>query len=206
MGDPYGLSPDRAAEPDLGRQRDLATVRYDDFVGGWTSPFVMAPVNTRVVRRSSALQGHAYGRAFRYAEVSGGRPGVRGLLRAVQGTAVLGGLLAALANPLTRGLVLKRLPAPGQGPSEAQRRAGRVRMRLHGEAEDGRRATVLIAGQGDPGCAFTSVLMAESALCLALDEGSLPERAGVLTPATALGGVLLARLRAAGVTLAVQAV
>jgi short subunit dehydrogenase-like uncharacterized protein len=43
-------------------------------------------------------------------------------------------------------------------------------------------------------------MMGESALCLALDGDRLPKRAGVLTPATALGLPLVDRLRAAGMT------
>ena len=30
-------------------------------VGMWGAPFIMAPVNTRVVRRSNAVLGHQYG-------------------------------------------------------------------------------------------------------------------------------------------------
>ena len=55
--DPYALSPDRSAEPDLGPQRDLLGLERDDDLGLWLAPFVMAPVNTRVVRRSNALLG-----------------------------------------------------------------------------------------------------------------------------------------------------
>ena len=46
-------------------------------------------------------------------------------------------------------------------------------------------------------------MFGESALCLALDRDRLPERFGVLTPATAMGGVLVERLRAAGMRLEV---
>ena len=44
----------------------------------------------------------------------------------------------------------------------------------------------------------TAVMLGESALCLALDD--LPEAAGVLTPASAMGRVLADRLIAAGHT------
>jgi short subunit dehydrogenase-like uncharacterized protein len=44
------------------------------------------------------------------------------------------------------------------------------------------------------------VMLGESALCLALDREALPARGGVLTPATAMGTVLVDRLRAAGMT------
>ena len=49
-------------------------------------------------------------------------------------------------------------------------------------------------------------MFGESALCLALDKASLPERAGVLTPATAMGPALVKRLRKAGQTYAIQRV
>ena len=71
VGDPYALSPDRAAEPDLGDERDQDWVRYDGDLRMWTGPFAMAGLNTRVVRRSNALQAWAYGRRFRYREVTG---------------------------------------------------------------------------------------------------------------------------------------
>src|SRR3954452_9039911 len=67
-GDPYALSPDRDAEPSLGDERDLATVKRAPRLG-WIAPFMMAGINTRVVRRSNALKGYAYGRRFRYREV-----------------------------------------------------------------------------------------------------------------------------------------
>jgi short subunit dehydrogenase-like uncharacterized protein len=69
--DPYALSPDRAAEPDLGDERDLDWVRYDGDLEIWAGPFLMAGLNTRIVRRSNALQDWAYGRRFRYREVTG---------------------------------------------------------------------------------------------------------------------------------------
>ena len=42
-------------------------------------------------------------------------------------------------------------------------------------------------------------MLAESALCLA--SGELASPGGVLTPASAMGGALVGRLRAAGITL-----
>ena len=47
-------------------------------------------------------------------------------------------------------------------------------------------------------------MLGETALCLALDSDQLPGRAGVLTPATAMGAALTARLRSAGHTLATR--
>jgi short subunit dehydrogenase-like uncharacterized protein len=47
-------------------------------------------------------------------------------------------------------------------------------------------------------------MLGESGLALALDGDRLPARAGVLTPATAMGEVLAGRLRAAGFRLEVE--
>jgi short subunit dehydrogenase-like uncharacterized protein len=44
----------------------------------------------------------------------------------------------------------------------------------------------------------SALTLAESALCLARDGAALPARAGVLTPAAAMGDPLLARLQRAG--------
>jgi short subunit dehydrogenase-like uncharacterized protein len=68
--DPCALSPDRAAEPDLGDERDLDWVSHDRGLGCWAGPFIMTGLNTRVVRRSNALQDWAYGRRFGYREVT----------------------------------------------------------------------------------------------------------------------------------------
>ena len=50
------------------------------------------------------------------------------------------------------------------------------------------------------------MMMGESALCLALRRRRLPARAGVLTPASAMGDALVERLRGAGMTLASERV
>ena len=200
-GDPYAISPDRAAEPRLGDERDLYRVRYQGDLGIWTGPFVMAGINTRVVRRSNAVQDWAYGRRFRYREVTGFGRGPAGPVRAI---AVTGGLMA-----LTPGWRSARpgrcsaacCPAPAKVPVEKTRQAGFFRMEIHTRTSAGVRYRARVEARGDPGYAATSVMFGESALCLALDRDRLPGRAGVLTPATAMGGVLTGRLVKAGLTL-----
>jgi short subunit dehydrogenase-like uncharacterized protein len=49
-------------------------------------------------------------------------------------------------------------------------------------------------------------MLGESALALALDGDRLPDGAGSLTPATAMGEVLVERLRAAGHTYEVTSI
>ena len=197
VADPYALSPDRAAEPGTRQPRD-GSKPSRDASGRWTAPFVMAPFNTRVVRRSNALQDWAYGREFAYGEVMAAGKGVTG---AVTAAAVTGGLLAAVSamslKP-TAALLDRVLPAPGTGPDEDTRENGFFRMVTTGTTTSGRRFRSTAAGPGDPGYAATAVMLGQTALALALDD--LPDRAGSLTPATALGTVLVDRLRAAGHT------
>ena len=198
MLDPYALSPDRAAEPDLGPERDPAGVTRDDALGGFLAPFFMGLVNTRVVRRSNALRGHAYGRRMRYRELmlGGGLP-----LGPVKAAAIAGGLAAlmvGLSVPPTRKVLDKVLPDPGEGPSEKARENGFFRIDVHTRTSAGTHLVCEIHAPGDPGYKATAVMLGESALALALDGDRLPDAAGVLTPATAMGTVLADRLRAAG--------
>ena len=202
--DAYALSPDRAAEPDLGTERDIRSVFVDAQTGDWVGPFVMAGFNTRIVRRSNALLDHAYGRRFRYREVSAYGRGPRGRRRATLFTVLLGLAFAGIANPRTRPLVDRLAPSPGEGPSEEARRSGWFAMKIRTTTETGRGYVATVAAQGDPGYAATAVMLGESALCLALDGPALPAAAGVLTPATAMGDALVERLRAQGFTMTVD--
>jgi short subunit dehydrogenase-like uncharacterized protein len=198
-GDPFALSPDRAAEPDTRQPRDAGPPsRTPD--GRWTAPFVMAPFNTRVVRRSNALQDWAYGRGLRYGEVMGCGRGIPGAATATAVTTALAGFAAAMSLPPTRALLDRVLPEPGTGPGEQARARGWFRMDVDATTASGRRYRATVAGQGDPGYAATAVMLGETALGLALDGDRLPARAGSLTPATALGSVLVERLRTAGHT------
>ncbi|MGQ0508939.1 MAG: saccharopine dehydrogenase family protein [Myxococcaceae bacterium] len=203
MRDPYALSPDRAKEPSLGREGDLLGVSYDRKLHRWIGPFVMAAINTRVVRRSNALLGFAYGRQFRYREVLSTAPGLKGLMISMAVTATMGGFGLALSTPLTRRWLLKKLPQAGEGPSEERRQKGHFRIVLHGQSEQGTELQAIVGANGDPGYSETSKMLSQSALCLAFDHQALPARYGVLTPAVSMGRVLIERLRSVGMTFSV---
>jgi len=111
--------------------------------------------------------------------------------------ALVGGVAAIFAGAqikLTRDQLLK-LKSPGDGPNEAQRQKGWFRVRFIGQG-GGKKVMTEVSG-GDPGYGETSKMLAESALCLALDR--LPRKAGVVTPAQAMGDALIERLQAAGI-------
>jgi short subunit dehydrogenase-like uncharacterized protein len=201
VDDPYALSSDRAEEPDLGDERDLTWILRDDQLGTWTGPFVMAGINTRVVRRSNALQSWAYGRGFRYREVTDFGDGIAGASKAAAVSAGLAAVKAGTGFGPSRALLDRVMPAPGEGPDQNARRAGFFRIDVHARTSTGARYVTRVEAQGDPGYAATAVMFGESALCLALDKDRLPKRGGVLTPATAMGATLVDRLGAAGTTL-----
>ena len=132
MDDPYALSPDRTAEPDLGDENDPAGVERDADARRLGRAVRDGPVNTRVVRRSNALQDWAYGRADALPRGDGlrrrdRRPGARG--------GVGGGLRRRWApgcrSAPTRSLLDRVLPAPGEGPSEQAREKRLFRIETH---------------------------------------------------------------------------
>src|SRR3954453_18433925 len=132
MGDPYALSPDREAEPDLGDESDLRGVVRDDQLGAWLGPFVMAQINTRVVRRTNALLGYPYGRSMRYREVmSFGTDNVVAPLKAAGMAAGVTALAGGLALGPTRAGLDRVLPDPGEGPSEQTRTSGSFDIEVH---------------------------------------------------------------------------
>jgi len=206
--DPYTLSQDRAAEPELGPQPDLPWRRGRDIApelaGTWTTGFAMALYNTRIVRRSNALLDYAYGTRFRYAEnMSVGSSVLAPVISAVA-TAANNGVVALgsrFFRLLPRRLVERVAPKPGTGPSDEAREKGYYRAETYTTTTGGARYVATIAQQGDPGYKATSVMLGECALALAFDRDKLSDLRGVLTPASAMGDALMARFPAAGITL-----
>ena len=207
LGNPYALDPDPGARGPDGK--DQLGVRFDPDLGMWTGPFVMAAVNTRVVRRTHALLGHAYGPSFRYSEAMSFGKGPKGFLAASAVSAALVAFVGAASLGPTRRLLERTvLPAPGEGPSRELRDAGFFVVRFVAETEADGAAPVRIAGRvegkSDPGYGETAKMLSESAMCLALDGDSLAPGGGVLTPASSMGMRLVDRLRRAGMVFEAQ--
>jgi len=170
----------------------------------WAAGFVMAPYNTRIVRRSNALLDYAYGRRFRYAEYMGVGPSVLAPVSSAMTTAATAGA-AALGSRffrlLPRRLVERIAPKPGTGPSDEVRERGYYRVETYTTTSTGARYVATMSQSGDPGYKATSVMLGECGLALALDRDKLTDLHGVLTPAAAMGDALLARFPAAGISL-----
>jgi saccharopine dehydrogenase (NAD+, L-glutamate forming) len=170
------------------RVRGVSGMPHDDpAAGGWVVPFPTIDPLT-VLRSARALD--RYGPDFSYSHYLV----VRNLPMAI-GFGVGAAALIGLAQlPPTRDLLLK-WKDPGEGPSPEQREKGWFKVRMVGDG-GGERVVTEVSG-GDPGYDESSKMLAESALCLAHDE--LPETAGQLTPAVAMGDALIARLQRAGI-------
>jgi len=160
---------------------------HDEFGGGWVAPIpTIDPVT--VLRSARALD--RYGPDFSYSHYLA----VKRLPVLVGLAGGAAGMIALAQLPPTRN-ALRKLKSSGEGPSPEQRAKSWFRVRFRARA-DGRTVHTQVSG-GDPGYGETSKMLAESALCLAFDE--LPERAGQLTPAVAMGDALLDRLQRAGI-------
>jgi short subunit dehydrogenase-like uncharacterized protein len=204
INDPYALDPTRVAEAPGEREKDTAVCEKHKDYGLWLAPFVMAPYNTRIVRRSNGLLDGAYGKRFRYREVVSAGSSPVGAVVAGGMAGGLGGFAAGMSFGPTRSLLTKVLPDPGEGPSEKTREKGFFKVDVYTRTSSGARYVAHVSAQGDPGYKATAMMMGEAALCLALDRDALPDRHGILTPATAMGDALVDRLRGAGMTLSVE--
>ncbi|UOW00394.1 saccharopine dehydrogenase NADP-binding domain-containing protein [Agrococcus sp. SCSIO52902] len=199
--DPAALS---GGAPLAAGQPDVAVPFRDAETGEWDAPFAMAPYNTRLVRRSHALREAHDDARFRYREVVPTGRGTAGRLRASALAAGFAALAGALATPGIRSLVARALPAPGEGPSAERRAAGSFEVETTTTTTRGRRYAAAVAAEGDPGYAATAVMLGEAALALAVDSARCSPDGGVLTPAVALGDVLVERLRRRGFRLDVR--
>lgn len=205
LDNPFLLNPPGSAPADASAHRDPLGALHDADFDAWLAPFAMGPINTRVVRRSAALLADAglFADDFRYQEyLRIGRGPAAALAASAVAVGMAGGRTALAIAPL-REIAKRFMPAPGQGPTERAMDHGSFRCELIGVGERGTVMRGRIAGQGDPGNRATTVFVCESALALAVDAKKLPGGAklgGVLTPSVAIGAVLAARLRAAGMT------
>ena len=210
FAEPFLLNPAGSVPTDAAAHADPIAPHHDADFDAWLGPFIMGPVNTRVVRRSAALlaargDAPAYAAEFRYQEYL--RYGKGPLAAAAAGGVTLGmGLgMAAIRFKPWRSVAEALMPAPGSGPSQATMDGGSFRCELIGTSTRGHVVRGRVAGRGDPGNRATTVFVCEAALALANEPAAaLPGGAnagGVLTPAIGLGSVLARRLVTAGMTM-----
>lgn len=162
---------------------------YDDSVGKWAAPFIMATINTKNVHRTNFLLGHPYGADFKYDEMmltSAGEIGEK----AAHAVAEM------LKNPFGA-----KPPKPGEGPTKEERENGFYDVLFIGEWPDGKTIRYGVKGRYDPGYGSTSRMIAETGIAL-LD---CKAEGGVSLPGALLGEALVQRLQDhAEITFAVE--
>ena len=188
---PYGLNP--LGELNGLDKYDLRKIIYDKASNSWIGPFVMAAINTKIVRRSNALSGYAYGKDFMYDEATLSGKGLKGKFRAYVSALPLAILMSAKPGSFLKKIIDMILPKPGEGPNKDKRESGFYNLRFYITLEDESNAFAKVVGDMDPGYGSTSKMLGESAVCLAKDI--LPGSSGVLTPSIAMGDAILDRLQ-----------
>ncbi len=162
---------------------------YDESVGKWAAPFIMATINTKNVHRTNFLLGHPYGADFKYDEMmltSAGEIGEK----AAHAVAEM------LKNPFGA-----KPPKPGEGPTKEERENGFYDVLFIGEWPDGKTIRYGVKGRYDPGYGSTSRMIAETGIAL-LD---CKAEGGVSLPGALLGEALVQRLQDhAEITFAVE--
>lgn len=171
---PFGLTPGFD-----GPDQPLGLVpHYEDDLGKWAAPFIMATINTKNVHRTNFLAGFPYGEDFRYDEMMLTSPGEAG-------QAAANAVAEMLKNPFGA-----KPPKPGEGPSREERENGFYDVLFIGEMPGGERLHFGVKGRYDPGYGSTSRMLAETGMALLGSE--VP--GGVGTPGYFLGEALVKRL------------
>ena len=197
LTNPYALNP---IDEQFGEDSsDLKNVIFDKASQSWIGPFIMASINTKIVRRSNFLSNYAYGKSFRYDESTIFGKGFFGRVKGVLSTIPIGLIMSAKHGSLLKKGLDVIFPIPGEGPTKKKMEKGFYNLRFYITLEDGSNAFAKVTGDMDPGYGSSSKMLAESAVCLAKDK--LSDTSGVLTPSLAMGDSLLKRLeKNAGLT------
>ena len=199
LTNPYGLNP-------IGKQNgpdktDLQTVIFDKISNSWIAPFVMAGINTKIVRRSHALIDFKYGSDFSYDEATLSGKGVLGQVKGYLSLIPIF-LATRKKGSFIKNIVDYILPKSGEGPSQKTRISGYYNLRFYLTQQDKIYLSKVI-GDMDPGYGSTSKMITESAVCLVKDCKDLP--GGIYTPAASMGEKLIKRLeRNAGLSFKVE--
>ncbi len=188
---PYSLNPDPSFKgPD---KPDQQGVQYSKELGKWTAPFMMAGINTRIVRRSNSLMNFEYGKDFSYTETMPTGAGASGYLMAKAISTAIKSIAFMSITALGRSVLGVFIPSQGEGPKVDPSDPGFYVIQFNGETADGAKLVTEVTGDADPGYGSTSKMLAEAGVCLAKD--SLSTQGGFWTPASALGDKLLTRLQ-----------
>lgn len=207
--DPYLLDPPSS----------VASGRYDlrprkhSSTKQWLAPMFPSPfLNPAVVHRSAALlrdsDDDMFHPEFAYregivTEASVPRPAAAAAAVSLSmmsaGMGAMGRIPDRVREPIADWL-LKVGPKPGDGPPPEKLDEWHYRLDVRATDARGGTQDVVVEAQGHPGYKSTATMVGEAALALADPQSGVPDGAGFLTPATALGLTVVDRMVEAGVT------
>lgn len=198
LANPFSICP-----PGTGfsaRQPNITRSVMDNDFKSWAAPFIMAAINTRVVHRSNALRGKAYGEEFVYDEAMLTGKGFKGRMMAMTIVGGLGAFMLGSVVKPTRWLLENYvLPKPGEGPSPKEQEEGFYDIRFKGFLKDGRTIVTKVTGDRDPGYGSTGKVLGQAAASLALDfhndDQKSDKEGGFWTPASIFDDRFIQRLR-----------
>ena len=182
---PFGLTPGFE-----GPSQPMGLVpEYEESVGKWAAPFIMATINTKNVHRTNLLLGHPYGADFRYDEMM------------LTSAGDIGQKAAHAVGEMLKNPFGAKPPKPGEGPSAEERENGHYDVLFIGEYPDGKSLRYGVKGRYDPGYGSTSRMLAETGIALLECQAD----GGIATPGALLGEALVKRLQDhAEITFAVE--
>lgn len=206
--DPYLLDPPSST----------ATGRYDlrprkhSATRQWLAPMFPSPfLNPAVVHRSAALLRDSddplFAPDFRYREgtvtaATVPKPAASAAATALSvmsvGMGAAGRLPEGVRGSMAKWL-LKVGPKAGTGPKPEDLDSWTYRLDVRATDSRGATQDVIVDADGHPGYKSTATMVGEAALALADSMSGVPDGAGFLTPATALGLASIDRLEEAGV-------
>ena len=170
--------------------------QFDSSCGSWTTPFIMAAINTRIVQRSNSILKDNYAKPFLYDEAMMVGKGFSGRVKAgAIGGGLAGFMLTASLSP-GRWLLSRLLPSPGEGPSPQEQETGFYDMLFYGKTASGKKLECRVTGDRDPGYGSTAKMLGQASICLARDIDKTQVAGGLLTPASCFGNTLIERLKA----------
>ncbi len=216
--DPYELDP-----PDSRASGRYSFVpRRHAGTGAWLAPVFPSPIlNPPIVHRTAALARRegdpTFAPDFRYSEGT-----VASSLIPLPGASLLGPSVAVSMSAMQTGMALagraparlrravaglgRRLgPSPGEGPRPESLDRWSYRLDARATTADGVTVDVQVDGAGHPGYKSTATIVGEAAMILADADAPVPDVAGVVTPAGALGLDVLERFRPAGLRFSIVA-
>jgi short subunit dehydrogenase-like uncharacterized protein len=208
------VEPEAAAE--VRRRSPISLVPRFNSQGDVIGPMSPAAfINPAVIHRTAALLAAEDGRQptpMRYREgiAMSGKPitlPLRYAAAAALGATQAGFRVLTRAQPAVRqrlaGFLRSALPSSGFGPTGSGLGDWTWELTVNARTAGDHYVRVDVEADGHPGYLATAKMLGEVGLLLA-EEGATPERAGCLTPATALGTAHLDRFERAGVRFAVS--